>query len=126
MALPVVATRIPGCVDAVVDGQTEASCLHAMHGPWRRRFTDTSKTPRCDEGMVWRAGTRVQDFRQEVMWEALYQEYVRLLRKKGFLIPEASLEGLESADTVDSGRPTSTIGDSLEETRLTQEDLAQS
>ena len=60
------------------------------------------------------------------MWEALYQEYVRLLRERGFLIPEASLEGLESADTVDSDRPTSTIGDSLEETRLTQEDLAQS
>ncbi len=127
MALPVVATRIPGCVDAVVDGQTGSlvpprdawALAQAIH----RYLEDPALRRR--HGLAGRE-RMLRDFRQEVMWEALYQEYVRLLREKGFLIPEASLEGLESGDTVDSCRPTSTIGDSLEETRLTQEGLAQS
>ena len=92
MARPVVATCIPGCVDAVVDGQTGTLVpprdAGALAEAIRRYLEDPSLRRR--HGLAGRERI-LRDFRQEVMWEALYQEYVRLLREKGFLIPEASL-----------------------------------
>ena len=57
MALPVVATRIPGCVDAVVDGQT--GTLVPPHDAWAlaQAIQRYLEDPPCDEGMVWRAGS---------------------------------------------------------------------
>ena len=93
MALPVVATRIPGCVDAVVDGQT--GTLVPPRNAWavaqaiHRYLEDPALRRR--HGLAGRERV-VRDFRQEVMWEAIYQEYVRLLREKGLQLPEGSLQ----------------------------------
>ncbi len=127
MSRPVVATRIPGCIDAVVDGETgtlvpprdEGALAEAI----RRYLHDPELRRR--HGLAGRERV-LRDFRQEVMWEAMYQEYVRLLREKGLPIPEGSLQSAESTDTVDSCRPASTISDAIEETRLTQKDLVPS
>ncbi len=84
MALPVVATRIPGCVDAVEDGVTgtlvpprDATALadairtYLNHPELRRQHGQAGRQ------------RVLRDFRPEAIWEALYQEYVRLLREKG-------------------------------------------
>jgi pyridoxal phosphate-dependent aminotransferase EpsN len=80
MELPVVATRVTGCVDAVVDGVTgrlvpprdAAALAEAMSGYLR----DPSL---CNAHG--RAGReRVErDFRPEPIWQSLYEEYVELL-----------------------------------------------
>jgi glycosyltransferase involved in cell wall biosynthesis len=124
MCLPVVSTKIIGCVDSVQDGVTGTLVPPGDAGALTdaiRRYIDEPDL-RQVHGLAGRERV-LRDFRQEAIWEGLYQEYVRLLREKGFLIPEASLQSPESADTVDSDRPTSTIGESLEETRLTPKDL---
>lgn len=94
MALPVVATRIPGCVDAVEDGVTgtlvpprdAAALAKAIHmyleDPALRRTHGLAGRKRV-----------LRDFRPEAMWEALHQEYVRLLREKRLPIPESSASG---------------------------------
>jgi glycosyltransferase involved in cell wall biosynthesis len=86
MGLPVVATRVPGCVDAVADGETGilvpprdaaalASALRTYLGDpaLRRRHGEAGRVRVCRE------------FRQEVIWESLYREYLRLLRGRGVL-----------------------------------------
>lgn len=90
MRLPVIATRIPGCVDAVQDGVTgtlvpprdaaalaDAMKLYLRDPELRRRH-----------GAAGRERV-LRDFRQEVIWQALFQEYCRLLREKGLPVPEA-------------------------------------
>jgi glycosyltransferase involved in cell wall biosynthesis len=80
MALPLVATRIPGCVDAVLDGVTgtlvpprDASALAAA---LLRYLADPALRARHGE-----AGRRrvLADFRREAIWEALREEYRSLL-----------------------------------------------
>lgn len=80
MRLPVVATRIPGCTDAVADGLTgtlvpprDAGALAAairvyLLDPERRRAHGEAGRERV-----------LREFRQEVIWEAVYGEYRRLL-----------------------------------------------
>jgi glycosyltransferase involved in cell wall biosynthesis len=80
MGLPVVATRIPGCTDAVVDGTTgllvpprDPRSLEAA----LRRYVD-------DPELRIRHGTAARQhvlalFRQEALWAALLAEYRRLL-----------------------------------------------
>jgi glycosyltransferase involved in cell wall biosynthesis len=80
MGLSVVTTNVPGCVDAVRDGETgllvkpqdtasltDAIRLYLREPELRRRH-----------GAAGRERVLVE-FRQEVIWEALYQEYRRLL-----------------------------------------------
>jgi glycosyltransferase involved in cell wall biosynthesis len=93
MELPVVATRIPGCVDAIRDSVTgtlvpvrdAAALANAL------RLYLRNPQLRRNHG---RAGRQrvLSEFQQEAIWEALYQEYERLLRTKG-------LEGQDSAVT---------------------------
>lgn len=84
MGLPTVATRIPGCVDAVQDGVTGTLVpprdAAALAGAIRRYLAD----PRLRErhGRAGRARV-VRDFQHEVVWEALYDEYARLLHEQG-------------------------------------------
>ena len=84
MELPVIATRIPGCVDAVRDGETgllvpvrDAAALTAAI---RTYLTDATL-----RGRHGAAGRRraVRDFNPDVMREALFREYVRLLGGRG-------------------------------------------
>lgn len=83
MGLPVVATRVPGCVDAISDGVTgtlvpskDAAALAAALGCYLKR-----PELRVQHG---RAGRErmMRDFRQEVIWEAMHREYVALLKSK--------------------------------------------
>jgi glycosyltransferase involved in cell wall biosynthesis len=89
MELPVVATLIPGCIDAVQDGVTgtlvparDADALREAIG----RYLDDPSL-RQQHGKAGRERV-LRDFRQEVIWEAIYQEYCRLLTQKGIPIPE--------------------------------------
>jgi lipopolysaccharide/colanic/teichoic acid biosynthesis glycosyltransferase len=80
MGLPVVATRIPGCVDAVADGVTgtlvpvrDARALADALGTYLR---DAALRRLHGENGRERV---LREFRQERLWEALYAEYLRML-----------------------------------------------
>lgn len=84
MELPVIATRIPGCVDAVRDGETgllvpirDAQALTTairtyLGDPVRRHQHGVNARRRA-----------LRDFDPEMVRDALYQEYVRLLGERG-------------------------------------------
>lgn len=81
MRLPVVATRVCGCVDAVVDGVTgtlvPARDSEALATAIRRYLEDPELRRRHGE-----AGRRrvLEEFRPEAIWSALLDEYSRMLR----------------------------------------------
>jgi lipopolysaccharide/colanic/teichoic acid biosynthesis glycosyltransferase len=89
MAVPVVATRVPGCIDAVEDGVT-GTLVPAYDGVALReaisRYLKDSELRRA-HGQAGRARVE-RDFQPEAIWEALHVEYVRLLKEKR-LISEA-------------------------------------
>lgn len=102
MGLPVVATRIPGCIDAVQDGVTgtlvppaDANALTCAIG---RYLADPALGRR--HGAAGRERI-LREFRQDIIWEALYREYVWLLRKRGFPAPAALPRGLEIRPTME-------------------------
>lgn len=80
MELPVVATRVPGCVDAVRNGET--GLLVPARDP--RALAEAIRTYLADPELRARhasaARERVlRDFRPEDIWEALRREYLDLL-----------------------------------------------
>ncbi len=90
MALPVVATRAVGCVDAVVDGVT--GTLVPVRD-WEALATAT-RTYLQDPALRARHGQAgrervLHDFQPSVVWDAVYQEYVSLLRARRLRIPQA-------------------------------------
>ena len=124
MGLPVIATSVIGCVDAVVNYETGMLVpprnVELLAKAIRRYLQDPEL--RRKHGQAGR--TRVlRDFRPEAIWEALYHEYIRLLHVKGLPIPDASLQSPRLFDTVESVWPTSKIGDCVDETMLKQADL---
>jgi glycosyltransferase involved in cell wall biosynthesis len=84
MRLPVIATRVVGSVDAVEDGATgtlvpprdTAALTEAM-----RMYVGDAALRRT-HGEAGRARV-VADFRQETIWQAIYDEYVALLSRHG-------------------------------------------
>ncbi len=84
MGIPVIATNIPGCTDAVVDGITgtlvpphDASALaHAIERYIRQPLL------RSQHGRAGRERVLTQ-FRQEVIWHALLDHYRSLLEQRG-------------------------------------------
>ena len=90
MGRPVVATRIPGCVDAVADGETGT-----LVPPQDARALATAIKSYLDAEALRRAhgdaGRQrvLREFRQEVIWQALYDEYCRLLKARGLTLPAA-------------------------------------
>jgi glycosyltransferase involved in cell wall biosynthesis len=87
MRLPVVATRVPGCVDAVEDGTTGMVVpprdAGAVAGAIRVYLADPAL--RRFHGAAGRRRV-LMHFRPEAIWEALYREYVRLLDRAGVTI----------------------------------------
>jgi glycosyltransferase involved in cell wall biosynthesis len=94
MALPVVATCIPGCVDAVENGVTGMLVpVHealALADALCRYLRDPEL--RCRHGAAGRLRV-LRDFQQQPLWEAVYQEYTRLLRDKGVPVPRGAATG---------------------------------
>jgi glycosyltransferase involved in cell wall biosynthesis len=84
MELPVIATQIPGCVDAVRDGETgllvPVRDAEALTAAVRMYLGDP--TLRRQHGANGRRRAR-RDFAPEMMREALFQEYLRLLGERG-------------------------------------------
>jgi glycosyltransferase involved in cell wall biosynthesis len=84
MGLPVVATRIAGCVDAVQDGITGTLVpprdALALAGAVRKYLKDPGLRQR--HGRAGREWVR-RAFQPQAIWESLYQEYLRLLGRKG-------------------------------------------
>lgn len=92
MEIPVVATRVTGCVDAVVDGVT--GCLVAPKDPDALAVAIemyiVDPQLRRQHGEAGRLRV-LRDYRPELIWEALYEEYVRLMREKGIpFLPQGS------------------------------------
>jgi glycosyltransferase involved in cell wall biosynthesis len=83
MGLPVVATRIPGCVDAVLDGKTgilvQPGSAEALAGALRKYLGDPML--RRKHGEVGRERV-LRDFRPEMLWDAVYREYVNLTESR--------------------------------------------
>ena len=84
MAVPVVATRIPGCVDAVQENAT-GMLVPPRDGPALAEALRTYITDAQLREEHGRAGREwvLHDFRQRPIWEALYDQYARLLAEKG-------------------------------------------
>lgn len=82
MELPVVATRVTGCVDAVVEGATGTLVPAADAPALARAISDylNHRELRLEHG---RAGRRrvVRNFRPEATFQLLFQEYRRLMEK---------------------------------------------
>ena len=91
MRLPVVATRVTGCVDAVADGVTGTlvpprdarELAHAI-----ARYLDDPALRR-DHGEAGRKRV-LRDFHPEHLWTELHHEYEVLLRRRGIAIPATS------------------------------------
>jgi glycosyltransferase involved in cell wall biosynthesis len=84
MEVPVIATRIPGCVDAVRDGETgllvPVRDAEALTAAIRMYLGDP--TLRRQHGGNGRDRV-LREFDPETMRDALFQEYLRLLGKRG-------------------------------------------
>jgi glycosyltransferase involved in cell wall biosynthesis len=102
MGLPVVATRIPGCVDAVQDGVTGTlvppADAHALARAIEAYVTDPVLRRR--HGVAGRERV-LREFRQEVIWEALYREYLRLLRERRLPAPAAPRQDADRCATTE-------------------------
>jgi glycosyltransferase involved in cell wall biosynthesis len=83
MSRPVIATLVPGCVDAVEDGVTgtlvPARNAAALADAIARYVDDPDR--RNAHGRAGRERV-LRDFRREPLWEALHGEYQRLLRAR--------------------------------------------
>lgn len=88
MELPVVATKVPGCVDAVEDGVTGTLVPKKESGALSTAIGRYLKDPqlRRRHGVAGRERV-MRDFRPEDIWEATYREYCRLLKTRGLSVP---------------------------------------
>ncbi len=87
MELPVVATRIAGCVDAVQENVTGILVMPSDV----RELANAIKKYLQDPGLRHKHGKAgraraLQDFQPEAIWKIVFQEYVRLLREKNLSI----------------------------------------
>jgi glycosyltransferase involved in cell wall biosynthesis len=91
MGLPVVATRIPGCVDAIRDGSTGTLIgtgdPGALAQATRRYLLDPQLA--AEHGRAGRAWV-LAEFDQQAVWAALASEYRRSLREAGLPVPVPS------------------------------------
>jgi glycosyltransferase involved in cell wall biosynthesis len=87
-ARPVVATAVTGCTDAIEPGGTgllvPPDDLDALTAALEQVLTDPAQARRL--GQAGRARV-LHDFRPEIVWTALTDEYRRLLRQRGLPLP---------------------------------------
>ncbi len=88
MGLPVVATRVTGCIDAVLDGET-GLLVEAMDAP---ALAQALGTYLSDEELRRRHGSAgrrraLRDFRREDVRAALLEVYRRCLQQRGYPLP---------------------------------------
>lgn len=84
MALPVVASRIPGCTDAVLDGKTGTLFTPRDVGELTEAIGQYMENAELTRAHGRQARERVlREFRQEAVWTAVRDEYSRLLEKAG-------------------------------------------
>jgi glycosyltransferase involved in cell wall biosynthesis len=92
MELPVLATSVTGCVDAVVDGVTgmlvPARDSTALEEGMRIYIHDEKLRKSHGKSARQRA---LSDFRPELLWKAQYKEYIRLLGEKGIPFSNATV-----------------------------------
>ncbi|HEV8001550.1 MAG TPA: DegT/DnrJ/EryC1/StrS family aminotransferase [Planctomycetaceae bacterium] len=95
MGLPVVATRVTGCVDAVVDGQTGTLVPPRDAAALAKAIAAYLKDSALCERHGVAGRERVErDFRPEPIWQSLYEEYSELL---GVARSPLNLEDAEAA-----------------------------
>lgn len=91
MGIPVVSTLIPGCIDSVKNGVTGTLVPPRDAGALRDAIQQYLKDPklRRKHGL---AGRRriLEEFQQEDIWNAIYDEYRRQLESHGLPVPLAS------------------------------------
>jgi glycosyltransferase involved in cell wall biosynthesis len=89
MGLPVVATRIPGCIDSIEDGVTGILVpprdARALAAAIRVYLQDRGLRIRHGQAGRERA---LRDYCPGAIWEALHREYTRLLQERGLIVPE--------------------------------------
>jgi len=94
MELPVVATRIPGCVDSVKDNVTGILVpprnAIALSDAIRKYLENPELRRKHGQAGRIRA---LQDFQPQALWEDLFQEYARLLKEKGQSVPRSINNG---------------------------------
>ena len=87
MEVPVVATRVTGCVDAVVDGVTgmlvEARNSRALSRSIEMYIKDPGLRSRHGKAGRSRA---LNEFRPEIIWDAIREMYAELLLRNGIAI----------------------------------------
>jgi glycosyltransferase involved in cell wall biosynthesis len=99
MKVPVVATKVPGCTDAVQDGVTGFLVPPYDGRRLAAAIRDYLSDPelRCRHGAAAREWV-LQEFRPQGIWEAVHHEYTRCLQRAG-------IDGLERDGLlVDGGR----------------------
>ncbi len=89
MEVASVATDVPGCVDVILDGKTGTLVplgdVPALDAAVRRYLDDSDLRQRHGRAARERV---LREFRQEAIWEALVEEYGRLLRARGLPVPK--------------------------------------
>jgi glycosyltransferase involved in cell wall biosynthesis len=105
MQVPVVVTRVTGCVDAVVDYETgilvpakDPEALAEAIAYLLERPEERSRMGKAGRERV------LRDFRPEDVWEALYQEYVRLLIEKGVIKGEEEIKARAKEEQADAAQ----------------------
>jgi glycosyltransferase involved in cell wall biosynthesis len=84
MEIPVVATRVTGCVDAIVDGVTGTLVPPGDAQSLAEAVLRYLEDRELGSGHGRAARKRVlDDFRPELIWHSLCDEYIHLLREKG-------------------------------------------
>ncbi|MGQ9455005.1 MAG: glycosyltransferase family 4 protein [Armatimonadota bacterium] len=101
MKLPVVATRIPGCVDAVEDGVTgilvEPRNADELAAALRVYIKDPMR--RLNDGHAGRERV-LRDFRQEDVCKATFDEYEKLLTRRGFDLAMDGQQGIDGKEVI--------------------------
>jgi glycosyltransferase involved in cell wall biosynthesis len=107
MALPIVASRVPGCVDAIEDGVTGTLVPARDSAELSRALVRYLEHPELRSRHGAAARERVlAEFRPEQIWEAIAAEYRALLAERAPRRAVAPVSGLsEPGEAAKSGKP---------------------